>query len=393
MKTRIGLEIHVELNTKSKMFCSCGTAFGLPAGSQCCPVCLGLPGALPTVNAEAVHLGALAGFAFHSHVNSVSRFDRKQYFYPDLPKGYQITQRFFPLCTGGNITLPDTMKKIRIIEMHLEEDAGKLIHKEDASYVNLNRCGVPLLEIVTAPDFSSGDEVYLFLHILRDTLVCLDITTGKMQEGALRVDVNVSVSKEDMTYGERTEMKNLSSFKAVRAAIAYEADRQIKAIQDGEIILPETRRWDEKGGFSEPLREKAGKQDYRYFPEPDLPPLALESSLIEAWHKQIPDTLPEATLCRIYSLPGMTEKYAFFLANSAVLLSIFDAAFHEIHDAKRILSWLMGDYRAIAKKYALNPDVPPFSPQEFALLMKEMVAAELPYKSVKEKLEELCFNR
>lgn len=387
MKTIIGLEIHVELKTRSKMFCSCGTAFALPPCTQCCPVCMGLPGALPTVNGEAVRLGAIAGFSLHSAVQALSRFDRKQYFYPDLPKGYQITQRYFPLCIGGHLTLPQSGKRVDILEMHLEEDAGKLVHTPEYTFADLNRCGVPLLEIVTAPVLENGMEAYLFLNLLRDTLVLAGVTTGKMQEGALRVDVNVSIPTSKGEPGQRTEMKNLSSFKAVRAAIDHEAARQLALLQAGESIRQETRRWDEKKGISIPLRSKEAEADYRYFPEPDLPPLILAPEVLKAWQQETRlDRLPEAVLLRLLSLPGMSTHNADVLSCSPALLSAFDAAYAQTPDAKRILNWLLGDYRAIAKKMKLDPNRPPFEPEAFAALMH----TTMPYQDIRQRLEKLC---
>lgn len=394
MKTVIGLEIHVELKTKSKMFCSCGTAFSLPPCTQCCPVCMGLPGALPTVNGAAVRLGAIAGFSLHSTVQAFSRFDRKQYFYPDLPKGYQITQRYFPLCTGGYLTLPQSGKRVEILEMHLEEDAGKLVHTAEYTFADLNRCGVPLLEIVTAPVLESGMEAYTFLNLLRDTLVLAGVTTGKMQEGALRVDVNVSLCAPEGKPGQRTEMKNLSSFKAVRAAIDHEAARQLALLTAGEPIQRETRRWDEKKGFSVPLRSKEAEQDYRYFPEPDLPPLILSSETLSAWRQETNlDALPEAVLLRLLSLPGMSEHGAAALAGSPALLAVFDVAYAAAPDAKRILNWLLGDYRALAKRMKLDPDRPPFEPEAFAALMRAAMDEGLPYQDIRQRLERLCVRR
>lgn len=386
METVVGLEIHVELKTESKMFCACKTRFGMPPNSQCCPVCMGLPGALPTVNQKAVELGALAGIALHSQVQAQSRFDRKQYFYPDLPKGYQITQRMHPLCIGGFLSLPDSGKRIEIEEMHLEEDAGKITHRGASSYVDLNRCGLPLLEIVTKPMLSNGQEAYVFLNLLRDTLMMLGVTTGKMQEGALRVDVNVSVHEAGTPLGDRTEMKNLSSFKAVRAAIDHEAARQMKIIASGEKIVGETRRWDERGGYSVSMRKKEGEQDYRYFPEPDLPWLHLDPTGLEEMINRLPE-LPEAIQLRLIKIPGMAAEKAIQLSNAPALLACFDAAVKIAPDAKKILNWLLGDYRAIAKKNGLLPDCPPFTPDQFAALMHRVVAENLPYKDARAELE------
>lgn len=388
-ETIVGLEIHVELKTESKMFCSCASQFAKAPNTLCCPICMGLPGALPRVNERAAELGALAGRALHSQMQPISRFDRKQYFYPDLPKGYQITQHAYPLCRGGYLRLPETGRKISIAEMHLEEDAGKIIHRDGKSYVDLNRCGVPLLEIVTEPVLSGGEEAAAFLTLLRDTLIAAGVTTGKMQEGAMRVDVNVSLRQDGVRPGPRTEMKNLSSFRAVRAAIDHEAERQRALLQRGESIPGETRRWDERGGFSVSLRKKEGEMDYRYFPEPDLPPLRLDVHRIEKMYAACPE-LPESIQMRLLSMPGMTPDKAAQLARQPGLLRCFDTAFAAAPDAKKLLNWLLGDYRAIARKQGLDPAAPPFSPAQFACLMQRALTENLSYQETRTGLEEIC---
>lgn len=389
MKTVVGLEIHIELKTKSKLFCDCGTMFGLPPCSQCCPICMGLPGTFPTINEEAVHLAALAGFALHSHVQSLSRFDRKQYFYPDMPRGYQITQRQYPICIGGHLKLPGSEKTVEILEMHLEDDSGKMVHQGESTFVDLNRCGVPLLEIVTTPSIENGEQAYTFLNLLRDTLVRIGVTTGKMQEGAMRIDVNISVHENGNAPSPRTEMKNLSSFKAVRAAINHEAERQKNLIRQGAKIRQETRRWDEKGGFSIAMRNKDHTVDYRYMPEVDLPPICISESKLEKWKLEIPE-LPEKILTRLFTLPGMNERTAAILANQPKLLKIFDTSVAAGADSKRVLNWLLGDYRAIARKQGLNPDEPPFSDDEFAHLMVAAETNAFSYQEIKSKLIDLC---
>jgi len=389
MLANIGLEIHVELKTESKMFCSCAAAFGMPSGSQCCPVCMGLPGAMPILNGKAVQLGIAAGLALHGNIQPYSSFDRKQYFYPDMPKGYQITQHYSPFCLGGFLTLPGFGKKIHIIEMHLEEDSGKLIHKDNVTKVDLNRCGIPLLEIVTAPEIENGEEAYQFLNLLRDTLVCIGATTGKMQEGALRVDVNVSVRPDQASsHGQRVEMKNISSFRAVRAAIDYETARQKMIICNGETVSGETRRWDEKKNQSYPLREKVDV-DYRYFPEVDLPPIHISQEMIENIKSNLPP-LPEQHMLRLIALEGMSIKHAAALAVHPKLLVCFDAAYAAAGDEKKILNWLLGDYRAIAKKLSLDPDDPPFTADQFAEMMKWAIAENIKYQQIKDRLIEMC---
>ncbi|MEE1014292.1 MAG: Asp-tRNA(Asn)/Glu-tRNA(Gln) amidotransferase subunit GatB, partial [Clostridia bacterium] len=272
-ETVIGLEIHAELRTESKMFCGCSTAFGAEPNTQCCPVCTGQPGALPLVNRKAATYGILAGLGTNCTIAKTLRFDRKNYFYPDLPKGYQISQLYEPLCQNGYLALPESGKIIRIREIHLEEDAGKLVHDrlETESLCDYNRCGVPLIEIVTQPDFSTAEEVCDFVRELRRILLFLGISDGKMQEGSLRVDVNLSVRPVgEATLGTRTEMKNLNSLRAIRCAIDAEAKRQIARLSQGNAVIQETRRWDETTGATLSMRAKEEQADYRYFPEPDL---------------------------------------------------------------------------------------------------------------------------
>ncbi|MBQ6550107.1 MAG: Asp-tRNA(Asn)/Glu-tRNA(Gln) amidotransferase subunit GatB [Lachnospiraceae bacterium] len=276
----IGLEVHVELKTRTKMFCSCSAAFGGEPNTRICPVCTGQPGALPAVNREAVLFGLVLSRELSGRIRPVSRFDRKNYFYPDNPKSYQITQHYRPLMENGWLDLPG--KRIRIHELHLEEDAGKLYHTEDGrTLVDLNRAGVPLAEIVTEPDFSTADEVTAFLERLRDVAVYSGVSDGRMQEGSLRVDVNLSL--RDLRTGEpgvRTEMKNLNSFTEIRHAIAHETLRQEELILSGQPVLQETRRWDEALGQSFVMRGKEEAADYRYFPEPDLYPLVVTDTLL-----------------------------------------------------------------------------------------------------------------
>ena len=285
----IGLEVHIELRTRTKMFCSCRADFGGEPNTKICPVCAGYPGMLPVVNRDAVIKGLILAKELHGNISRISRFDRKNYFYPDNPKSYQITQHYQPLSLGGGLKVGE--RWIRIHEIHLEEDAGKLIHTSDGrTLVNLNRAGVPLAEIVTEPDFESPDEVTAFLEILRDIAVYSGISDGRMQEGSLRADVNLSLKDNvNNVYGTRTEMKNLNSFTEIRHAIQHEASRQETLLMQGKPVIRETRRWDEDRRESFSMRGKEDAPDYRYFPDPDLPPVIISDEWLESVRASLPE--------------------------------------------------------------------------------------------------------
>ncbi|MCD4711991.1 MAG: Asp-tRNA(Asn)/Glu-tRNA(Gln) amidotransferase subunit GatB, partial [Clostridiales bacterium] len=288
----IGVEVHVELNTASKIFCGCSTAFGGDPNTDCCPVCMGLPGTLPVLNDSVVEYAIKAGLATNCEINLYSQMDRKNYFYPDLPKAYQISQNSDPIAVNGylDVLCDEGLKRVGITRIHMEEDAGKLIHDDTkGTLIDYNRCGVPLIEIVSEPDMRSADEVKSFLQQLRAIVVYLDITTGKMNEGAFRCDVNLSVRKKGVkTLGTRTEMKNLNSFAFVTKAIEVEMKRQIDVLEKGGSIIQETRRWDPAKKASFAMRSKEDAHDYRYFPDPDLMPIVIEQSEID----QIKDDMP-----------------------------------------------------------------------------------------------------
>ena len=286
-KPTIGLEIHVQLATKTKIFCSCSTEFGAEPNTNVCPICLGMPGTLPVLNEKVVEYGVKLGLALNMTINKTSTFYRKNYFYPDLPKGYQITQYAIPIASNGflEVETKNGKKKIRILRGHIEEDSGKSIHTGDIteseySYIDFNRSGVPLMEIVTLPDIETPEEAYEFLVLLRKTVRYLGVSSGDMEKGALRCDVNVSVSK-DNKLGTKVEIKNLNSFRSVRRALEFEIKRQIDTLENSGAIVQETRHLDEKSGETKPMRTKEELNDYRYFPEPDLPPLVLTDDYIE----------------------------------------------------------------------------------------------------------------
>ena len=289
----MGLEVHAELSTKSKIFCNCTTDFGGEPNTHVCPVCSGMPGVLPKLNRSVVEYAIKLGITLGCTVTRHCKFDRKNYFYPDLPKAYQVSQLYAPICCDGhmNIQSAEGQKTIGIREIHMEEDAGKLLHNpnDGSTFMDFNRCGVPLLEIVSQPDFRSGQEVIAYLEQLRETLLYLDVCDCKMQEGSLRADVNLSVRKPGGELGVRTEMKNLNSFKAISRAIEYETARQIKILENGGSIVQETRRWDDDKGESYGMRSKENAQDYRYFPEPDLLPISIDDKWLEDVKKSIPE--------------------------------------------------------------------------------------------------------
>jgi aspartyl-tRNA(Asn)/glutamyl-tRNA(Gln) amidotransferase subunit B len=323
-ETVIGLEVHAQLKTQSKMFCACGTRFGLPANTQTCPICLGMPGTLPVVNKKAIEMAIRAGLALHCTINAKNRFARKNYFYPDLPKGYQISQYESPICENGwmEIAAGNGIRKIRIKRAHLEEDAGKNVHETgtSGSRVDLNRAGTPLLEIVTEPDMRSADEVVAYLKMLRDVLVYLDVCDGNMEEGSLRCEPNLSLrpvgTKE---FGTKVEMKNINSFKFVKDAIEYEVKRQTKVLNEGGKIHQETRLWDTNKGETAVMRSKEEAHDYRYFPDPDLVPMHIS----DEWIGELKQTLPKlATEVQ----KEFTEKYGLTDNTAGVLTADKEAA-------------------------------------------------------------------
>ena len=304
----IGVEIHAELSVKTKLFCSCSTAFGATPNTQICPVCMGLPGAMPSLNAAAMECAVRAGAALGSKISPVSAFDRKNYYYPDLPKGYQISQYFRPICTGGSLEIgtENGKKRIGITRIHMEEDAGKLIHSEKyGTLIDCNRCGVPLIEIVSEPDLRSGAEAAEFFRKIRAVLMYAGVTDGKMNEGSLRCDINLSVRKKgDTSLGVRTETKNLNSFRNVEKAAECEFERQLRLIKEGKAVVRETRRFDADRGVTFPMRKKESAEDYRYYPEPDLLPVILSDGETERIRRSLPE-MPEERVKRYFDSYGI----------------------------------------------------------------------------------------
>ncbi|MGN0594089.1 MAG: Asp-tRNA(Asn)/Glu-tRNA(Gln) amidotransferase subunit GatB [Hominimerdicola sp.] len=344
----IGLETHAELNTDSKIYCNCKNAFGLEVNSQVCPICMGMPGTLPTLNESVVDYAIRMGHALNCNINRICKQDRKNYFYPDLPKAYQISQAEVPLCENGHldILVDGEERRIGITRIHIEEDAGKLLHSDKfdgVSLVDLNRCGVPLIEIVSEPDMRSSQEAKVYLETLKSILQYLGICDCKMQEGSIRCDVNVSVHKPGEPFGTRSEMKNVNSFSAAVRGIDYEVNRQIEILENGGTIVQETRRWDDVKGESISMRSKEDAQDYRYFPEPDLLTIVVEQERVDKLKESIPE-LPNAKILRYVKKFGLNIKDATFIAESVELAALFDECMaKDKFPAKSYTTWILGD--------------------------------------------------
>ncbi|MCI8650861.1 MAG: Asp-tRNA(Asn)/Glu-tRNA(Gln) amidotransferase subunit GatB [Oscillospiraceae bacterium] len=381
-ETVIGLETHVELATKTKIFCSCTTEFGGAPNTHCCPVCTGMPGTLPVLNKRVLEFAVKTGLALNGEITRHCKFDRKNYFYPDLPKAYQISQLYLPIVRNGKIPIrtgSGTEKVIRIHELHMEEDAGKLVHDPwlDQTKCDYNRCGVPLIEIVTEPDFRTAEEVIAYLEKLKSTLQYLGVSDCKMQEGSLRCDVNLSVRPAGSTaLGTRTEMKNLSSFKAIARAIAYEARRQIERIEEGKPVIQETRRWDENKDATFAMRSKENAQDYRYFPEPDIPPLELSQEYLNALQLAQPEMAEEkmARYQRDYGLPVYDTQ---MLTGQKALADFFEACITLGSDPKQTANWIMGQVLGQLSAKALEAKDMKLTPATLAKLISMVKAGRL----------------
>lgn len=345
----IGLETHAELNTDSKIYCDCKNQFGLEVNSQVCPICMGMPGTLPTLNEKVVDYAIKMGHALNCRINRVCKQDRKNYFYPDLPKAYQISQAEVPLCQNGyvDILVDGKERRIGITRIHIEEDAGKLLHSDKfdgCSLVDLNRCGVPLIEIVSEPDMRSSAEAKAYLETLKSILQYLGICDCKMEQGSIRCDVNVSVHKPGEPFGTRSEMKNVNSFSAAVRGIDFEINRQIDILENGGTIEQETRRWNDAKGESVSMRSKEDSQDYRYFPEPDLLTIVVEQERVDKLKEDIPE-LPNAKLLRYVKEFGLAQKDAAFIAESVELATLFDSCMAKGRfPAKSYTTWILGDF-------------------------------------------------
>ena len=347
--TVCGLEVHTELATATKIFCSCSTEFGGEPNTHVCEICSGMPGTLPVLNERVLEFAVRTGLATNCEITMYNKFDRKNYFYPDLPKAYQISQLYLPICRNGYIEINDSInggkKKVRIHEIHMEEDAGKLVHDEwsDCTLVNYNRCGVPLLEIVSEPDIASADEAVEYVEKLRAILQFCGVSDCKMQEGSLRADVNVSVmEKGSKEFGTRTEMKNINSFKAIHNAVEGEAQRQIEIIEDGGSVVQETRRWDDTKGVSYAMRSKEDAQDYKYFPDPDLPPVLLTDEYVENIKASLPE-LPEAKKERYMTEFKLSEYDTSMICSSVAYVKLFERTVEITGNPKDSANWIMGE--------------------------------------------------
>ena len=369
----IGMEIHAELATKSKIFCSCSTTFGADENTHACPVCLGMPGVLPVLNEKVVEYAARAGLALNCHIANFSKMDRKNYFYPDLPKAYQTSQFDLPICTGGvvDIEVEGEKKEIGITRIHIEEDAGKLLHESaDGTLVDVNRCGVPLIEIVTEPDIRGAEEARVFAEKIRNILEYVGVSDCKMEEGSIRFDVNLSVKEKGSdVLGTRTEMKNLNSFRALVRAVQYESKRQIIELKKGHRIIQETRKWDDVKGVSSSMRSKEEAHDYRYFPEPDLVPIVITDETIDQIKSGLPE-LPEAKRARYVAEYKLPDYDAGVLTASKVTAKFFEETVALYDEPKQISNWLMVDIPAMLKEKELSMENIPFTPAELAELLK-----------------------
>ncbi|AAK80616.1 aspartyl-tRNA(Asn)/glutamyl-tRNA(Gln) amidotransferase subunit B [Clostridium acetobutylicum] len=369
----IGLEVHAELATKTKMYCGCTAEFGGQPNTHVCPVCMGLPGALPHINKRAVDYGIKAGLALNCSITHIGRMDRKHIFYPDNSRNYQITQDELPLCTNGyiEIELEDgSKKKIGVERIHIEEDAGKLLHTNAGTLVDFNRCGVPLAEIVSKPDMRSPREAVTYLEELKSILSCVGVSDCKMEEGSLRCDANISVMKKGAKeFGVRTEIKNMNSFKAVEKALNYEYERHIKAIESGEKLTQETRRWDDAKNETAPMRSKEEANDYRYFPEGDLVTLNIDDEWIESIRKTIPE-LPYQKRERFIKEFGIPKYDASVLTLTMSMADFFEKTAKISGDAKSASNWLMGDISKIMKENYVWIEDLKFTPEQLSELIK-----------------------
>ena len=392
----IGLEVHVQLKTDTKIFCGCSTKFGAEPNSQTCPVCLGLPGALPVLNKKVVEFAVKAGLATNCSIAHHSIFARKNYFYPDLPKGYQISQFEDPICGRGwlDIDVEGVTKRIGITRIHMEEDAGKLVHGdvpglEDGSGVDLNRACTPLLEVVSEPDLRSSDEAVTYLKQLHQIVTWLGICDGNMEEGSFRCDANVSVMPVGSeTFGTRAEIKNVNSFKFVKQAIEYEIDRQIELIEDGGTVVQETRLFDPNSGTTRSMRSKEEAHDYRYFPDPDLVPLVIDAEWVKQAHAEMPE-LPGQKIQRFITELSLSQYDAEVLTANRALSEYFEECVAFYHNAKAVSNWIMGEVTRNLNDSGKNIDECPIRPSLLADLLKLIDSGTISNKIAKTVFDEM----
>ena len=393
-ETVIGLEVHVELATKTKIFCGCSTAFGAEKNAHTCPVCTGMPGSLPVLNKQVVEYAVAVGLATNCTITQNCKFDRKNYFYPDNPQNYQISQLYLPICRNGGIEIETEAggkKIIGIHEIHMEEDAGKLVHDdwEDVSVVDFNRSGVPLIEIVSEPDMRSAEEVIAYLEKLRLIIQYLGASDCKLNEGSMRADVNLSVREVGAAeFGTRTEMKNLNSFRAIAHAIEGEKNRQIDLLESGEKVIQETRRWDDTKESSHAMRSKEDAQDYRYFPEPDLVPVIISDEWLEEIRSKQPEfrTQKLERYEREYEIPRYDAE---ILTGSKKLADIFEATTELCGKPKKVSNWLMGEAMRLLKEHEMDPEDLRFSPANLAKLIGLVEAGTINGTVAKEVFEQI----
>ena len=389
----IGLEVHSELSTKTKIFCSCPTEFGGEPNTHCCPVCMAMPGTLPVLNEKVVEYAIKAGLATNCKIADISKNDRKNYFYPDLPKAYQISQFDMPLCERGYIEIEvnGEKKKIGLTRIHIEEDAGKLNHDDygRGSLVDLNRAGVPLIEIVSEPDLRSSEEVELYLRKLKSILEYIEVSDCKMQEGSLRADVNVSVRKKGQKeFGTRTEMKNMNSFRSIVRAIDYESARQIEVLEEGGKIDQETLRWDDVSGKTFPMRDKEDAQDYRYFPDPDLVTIKISEEMKENIRKSLPE-MPESRKRRYIEEFKLPEYDSNILISSKYFSDLFEGATKVCNNPKAVSNWIMTDITKELNEKELEPIDIPFTAEQLGNLVVLIDKGTISSSIAKKVLQEM----
>ncbi|MCC8103102.1 MAG: Asp-tRNA(Asn)/Glu-tRNA(Gln) amidotransferase subunit GatB [Clostridiales bacterium] len=392
-ETVIGLEVHVELATKTKIFCGCSTAFGAAPNAHTCPVCTGMPGSLPVLNKQVVEYAMAVGLATNCEIHQFCKFDRKNYFYPDNPQNYQISQLYLPICHDGYVEVDTSTgtRRIGIHEIHMEEDAGKLIHDEweDCSLVDYNRSGVPLIEIVSEPDMRSAEEVIAYLEKLRLIIQYLGASDCKLQEGSMRADVNLSVRELGTEkFGTRTEMKNLNSFKAIARAIDGERERQIELLEEGKPVIQETRRWDDNKEYSYPMRSKEDAHDYRYFPDPDLVPIVISDEWLQAVKDRQPELRTEK-LARYKKEFDIPEYDAGIITESKRMADIFEEATALCGKPKKVSNWLMGETLRLLKEENREPETLDFSPKHLAKLIDLAEAGTINQTVAKEVFEQI----
>ncbi|MDD2402140.1 MAG: Asp-tRNA(Asn)/Glu-tRNA(Gln) amidotransferase subunit GatB [Clostridia bacterium] len=393
----IGLEVHAELKTKTKIFCSCPTEFGGEENTHVCPVCLGLPGTLPVLNERVLEFAVRAGVAVDCEIANFSKFDRKNYFYPDLPKAYQISQYDLPICKEGKLEIAvDGEKKIiGITRIHMEEDAGKLLHSGNTitsshySLADYNRTGVPLIEIVSEPDMRSPEEARAYMEKLKTILEYIDVSDVKMEQGSLRCDANISLRPVGTSkLGTKAEIKNMNSFKALQKALEYEIERQQEVLEEGGTIVQETRTWDEEKGITVSMRSKEEANDYRYFPDPDLVPIIIEPDWVEEIKNSLPE-LPDAKRKRLVEKLGLSEYDAGIITESRALAEFFDKTVTLFNEPKTVANWIMGDFMRLLNVESIEVKDSKVTPEKMAALLENQADGKISGKMAKTVFEEM----